>query len=53
MAPDKSSQIKLLITNSSLCIVQRATFFRDYGAAEALQGFQAGWSECMYFIFSL
>jgi hypothetical protein len=35
--------------------VQRATaqsktgFFRDYGVAEAPPGFQAGWSDCMYF----
>jgi hypothetical protein len=26
--------------------------FRDYGVAEAPPGFQAGWSDCMYF-FSL
>jgi hypothetical protein len=26
--------------------------FRDFGVAEAPQGFQAGWSDCMYF-FSL
>jgi hypothetical protein len=38
--------------------VQRAAalskkgFFRDYGVAEAPPGFQAGWSECVYF-FSL
>jgi hypothetical protein len=38
--------------------VQRATaqsktgIFRDYGVAEAPPGFQAGWSNCMYF-FSL
>jgi hypothetical protein len=36
--------------------VQRATaqskteIFRDYGVAEAPPGFQAGWSNCMYFI---
>jgi hypothetical protein len=53
-----SSQVKLLITNNSFCIVQRATeqsktgFFRDYGVAEAPPGFQAGWSYCVYF-FSL
>jgi hypothetical protein len=23
--------------------------FRDYGVAEAPPGFQAGWSDCMYF----
>jgi hypothetical protein len=38
--------------------VQKATAqsktgtFRDYGAAEAPPGFQADWSDCMYF-FSL
>jgi hypothetical protein len=38
--------------------VQRATaksktgIFRDYGVAEAPPGFQAGWSDCIYF-FSL
>jgi hypothetical protein len=53
-----SSQVKLLITNNAFCIVQRATaqsntgMFRDYGVAEAPPGFQAGWSDCMYF-FSL
>jgi hypothetical protein len=55
-----TSQVKLLITNKSFCIVQRATAqsktgsFRDYGVAEAPPGFQAGWSDCMYFfLFSL
>jgi hypothetical protein len=54
----KPSQVKLLITNNAFCIVQRATaqsktgIFREYGAAEAPPGFQAGWSDCMYF-FSL
>jgi hypothetical protein len=54
----KSSQVKLLITNNAFCIVQRATaqsktgIFRDFGVAEAPPGFQAGWSDCMYF-FSL
>jgi hypothetical protein len=53
-----SSQVKLLITNNAFCIVQRATaqskteIFRDFGVAEAPPGFQAGWSDCMYF-FSL
>jgi hypothetical protein len=52
------SQVKLLITNNAFCIVQRATaqsktgIFRDFGVAEAPPGFQAGWSDCMYF-FSL
>jgi hypothetical protein len=38
--------------------VQRATaqsntgIFRDYGVAEAPQGFKAGWSDCMYFSLS-
>jgi hypothetical protein len=38
--------------------MQRATaqsktgIFHDYGVAEAPPGFQAGWSDCMYF-FSL
>jgi hypothetical protein len=51
----KSSQVKSLITNNAFCIVQRATaqsktgIFRDYGVAEAPPGFQAGWSDCMYF----
>jgi hypothetical protein len=54
----KSSQVKLLITNNAFRIVQRATaqsktgIFRDCGVAEAPPGFQAGWSDCMYF-FSL
>jgi hypothetical protein len=55
-----SSQVKLLITNNSFCIVQRATaqskskkgIFRDYGVAKAPPGFQAGWSDCIHF-FSL
>jgi hypothetical protein len=53
-----SSQAKLLITNNSICIVQRATaqsktgIFRDYGVAEAPPGFQAGWSDCMHFSLS-
>jgi hypothetical protein len=52
---DESSQVKLLITNYAFCIVQRATaqsktgFFCDYGVAEAPPGFQAGWSDCMFF----
>jgi hypothetical protein len=39
--------------------VQRATaqsktgIFRDYSVAEAPPGFQAGWSDCMYFFSSL
>jgi hypothetical protein len=47
------SQVKLLINNNALCIVQRATarsktgIFCDYGVAEAPPGFQAGWSDCM------
>jgi hypothetical protein len=38
--------------------VQRATeqsktgIFRDYGVAEALPGFQAGWSHCKFFFLS-
>jgi hypothetical protein len=54
----KSSQVKLLITNNSFCIVQRATeqsktkIPRDCGVAEDPPGFQAGWSDCMHF-FSL
>jgi hypothetical protein len=53
----KSSQVKLLITNISLCIVQRSTaqsktgIFCGYGLAEASPGFQAGWSDCMFFVF--
>jgi hypothetical protein len=52
----KSSQVKLLITKIAFCIAQRATaqsktgIFRDYGVAEAPPGFQAGWSDCMYFL---
>jgi hypothetical protein len=48
-------QVKLLITNYSFCIVQRATaqsktgIFRDYDVAEAPSGFHAGWSDCVYF----
>jgi hypothetical protein len=54
----KSIQVELLITNNSfeLCKEQqhgqKQDFFRDYGVAEALLGFQTGWSDCMYF-FSL
>jgi hypothetical protein len=50
-----SSQVKSLITNNAFCILQRATAqskagnFRRYAAAEAPPGFQAGWSDCMYF----
>jgi hypothetical protein len=50
-----SSQVELLITNNSFFIVPRATaqsktgMFRGYGEAEAPPGFQAGWSDCMYF----
>jgi hypothetical protein len=53
-----SSQVKLLITKNAFSIVQRARkqlktgIFRGYGVAEAPPGFQAGWSDCMYF-FSL
>jgi hypothetical protein len=49
------SQVKLLITKNAFCIVQRATaqsktgIFRDYDVAEAPPGFQAGWSDCLYF----
>jgi hypothetical protein len=28
---------------------QKKGIFRDYGVAEAPPGFQAGWSDCMYF----
>jgi hypothetical protein len=48
-----SSQVKLLITNNSFCIFQRATahlkkrIFRDCGIAEAPPGFQADWSDCV------
>jgi hypothetical protein len=46
------------MTNNSFCIVQGVTaqsktgISRDDGVAEAPPGFQAGWSDCMYF-FSL
>jgi hypothetical protein len=49
------SQVKLLITNNSFCTVQKATaqskqdFFCDYGVAEVPPGFQAGWSDCMFY----
>jgi hypothetical protein len=54
-----SSHVKSLITNNEFDIAQRATaqskkgIFRDYGVAEAPPGFQAGWSDCMFFFFSL
>jgi hypothetical protein len=54
-----SSQVKLLITNNAFCIVQRATahlktgIFRGYGVAEAPPGFQAGWSNCIFFSLSV
>jgi hypothetical protein len=54
----ESSQVEVLFTNNAFCIVQRATaqsktgIFLDCGVAEAPPGFQAGWSDCMYF-FSL
>jgi hypothetical protein len=53
-----SSQVKLLITNNAFFIVQRAKaqsktgIVRGYGVAEAPPGFQAGWSDCMYFFLS-
>jgi hypothetical protein len=48
------SQVKSLITNNELCIVQRVIaqsnrIFRDCGVAEDPPGFQAGWSDRMYF----
>jgi hypothetical protein len=51
------SQVELLITNKEFFIVQRATaqsktgIFRDYSVAEDPPGFQAGWSDCIYFYF--
>jgi hypothetical protein len=48
-------QVKLLIINNAFCIVQKATaqskagVFRGYGVAEAPPGFQAGWSDCMFY----
>jgi hypothetical protein len=51
-----SSQVKLLITNNAVCIVQRATaqsntgIFRDYDEAKAPPVFQAGWSDCVFFL---
>jgi hypothetical protein len=53
-----ATQVKSLITYNAFCIVQRATaqsktgLFHDDGVAEAPPGFQAGWSDCVYF-FSL
>jgi hypothetical protein len=52
------SQVKQIITKNALFIVQRVTaqsktgVFCDYGVAEAPPGFQAGWSDCMYFFLS-
>jgi hypothetical protein len=46
----QSSQVKFLITTYAFCTVQRATAqseignIRDFGIAEALPGFKAGWS---------
>jgi hypothetical protein len=55
-----SSQVKLLITSNTFCIVQRATaqsktgFFRDFGVAEAPPGFKpAGLTVCIFFSLSL
>jgi hypothetical protein len=31
---------------------QKKDFFRDYGVAKAPPGFQAGWSDCLYFFLS-
>jgi hypothetical protein len=59
MSTNQLSQVRLLITNNSFCIVQRETaqsrtrIFRVCGVAEAPPGFQAGWSDCMYFFFLL
>jgi hypothetical protein len=51
------SQVKLLITMTAFCIVQRATaqskteIFRDYGVAEAPPGFKpAGLAVCIFFL---
>jgi hypothetical protein len=55
---EESSQVKSLITNNLFCVVQRATaqlkkgIVRDYGVAEAPPGFQAGWSDRIYFSLS-
>jgi hypothetical protein len=52
------NQVNLLITNNSFCILQRATaqsktgIFRSCGVAEAFPGFQAGWSDCIFFSLS-
>jgi hypothetical protein len=46
----------LLINNNAFGIVNRATaqsktdVFHGYGVAEAPPIFQAGWSDCMYFL---
>jgi hypothetical protein len=54
-----SRQVKLPITNNAFYIVQRATaqsktgIFSGYGVADAPPSFQAGWSDCMFFFFSL
>jgi hypothetical protein len=53
------SQVRLLITNNAFRIVQSATeqseteIFRGCGAAEAPPGFQAGWSDCIFFFPSI
>jgi hypothetical protein len=44
------------VANNAFFIVQRATaqsksgFFCDYGVAEAPPGFQAGWSDYIFFL---
>jgi hypothetical protein len=54
-----ASQVKSSIINNAFYILQRATAqsktgnICGYGVAEAPPGFQAGWSDCMYFFFSL
>jgi hypothetical protein len=55
--PEEShtNQDELLITNNAFCIVQKARaqsrtgIFLVYDLVEAPSGFQAGWSDCMFF----
>jgi hypothetical protein len=55
IAQCKSSKVKLLITYNAFFIEQGATAqsktgnFRCYSVAEVPPGFQAGWSDYMYY----
>jgi hypothetical protein len=41
--------ILILIDCAKRNITIKNSIFHDYGLAEATPGFQAGWSDCMYF----